>query len=238
MDHASEAGRFAVFFTTWIVLGIGCFLFFYVNRDARKKKKAFPYVLIGTGLLFIFFVLWVSKGGFLPVLPVVIPAVGLIMFLNYKGTDFCENCGRTLFNQNPFSKANFCKHCGKDLTIEKPIEPYTRCNGLQPRLNLAFGANKFPVATNSNPRKMRCYACGSERTVEGVKAVDLADNDRRAEMRLEICERPGAKLLRAVHEAKVMVTVCADCGNVMFTISKDDAERFSQVRTIQPEAKA
>lgn len=57
-------------------------------------------------------------------------------------------------------------------------------------------------------------------------------------MRLEICECPDAKIVKAVHEAKVMAAVCAVCGNVRLQISRDDAESFYQVRTVQQSAKA
>ena len=115
MNDYNEGGRFAVFFATWIVLAIVMFCIFFLNKDAKKKKKYFPYILVSVAALFVFFVIWISNGAFTPMLPIIIPFIGLIMFLNYRGTDFCESCGRTQFNQNPFIKAKFCKHCGNEL---------------------------------------------------------------------------------------------------------------------------
>ena len=132
MNQESGDLRFAIFFATWIILGISSFLFFHFYRDSKKKKKALPFVLGGTGVLFVFFVVWVSHGGFTPLLPIVIPVVGLIMYLNYRGTDFCESCGRTLFNQNPFSIAKFCKHCGSELNNENQVEQVASRNPDKP----------------------------------------------------------------------------------------------------------
>jgi hypothetical protein len=44
-----------------------------------------------------------------------IPAVALMTFLNLRNTKFCDACGKTLINQNPFSPPAFCSKCGAAL---------------------------------------------------------------------------------------------------------------------------
>ncbi len=80
---------------------------------------------------------------------------------------------------------------------------------------------------------MKCVQCNSTRIIENVRAVDFGDLDRRKDLTIEIAEKPEARVFKGMHEAKVTASVCADCGFVMHSVSKEDAERFFQVQEIQ-----
>jgi rRNA maturation endonuclease Nob1 len=45
----------------------------------------------------------------------IIPFVALITFINLRVMKFCNACGRTVMNQNPFSPPKFCSKCGAAL---------------------------------------------------------------------------------------------------------------------------
>src|SRR5712692_8386308 len=102
--------RFAVFFAAWIVLAISGVLFYYVYDNVEVKRKAHPWLMCFLAALFVFFVLWISEQT--AVLVLVIPAAGLITFLNIRNTKFCRKCGAVLYNHNWFTQMNYCSRCG------------------------------------------------------------------------------------------------------------------------------
>lgn len=123
-SHTGMGGKgpvFFAFFVVWAILGISSFLFFHLNRDAKTKKKIFPFFVIGVGIIFSTFVAWSSDWAPF-VLFFFIPAVGLITFLNLRTTKFCESCGRTLYKQSLLDPPRFCPHCGNQLEAG-PKEP-------------------------------------------------------------------------------------------------------------------
>ena len=108
------------FVGTWIVLAIVGFFLFYFGKDAAFKRKWFPRYIVLVGVLFVFFVATqsvVSSGslGSLGILVVIVPAVYLISYMNIRTTKFCNKCGTTLINMNPFSPMKFCSKCGAGL---------------------------------------------------------------------------------------------------------------------------
>jgi hypothetical protein len=104
---------FPIFFGTWVVLGVIGFVIFSLGKDAKLKRKLWPPFVIGTALLFAFFV---SLMGF-PAFTFIFmgPMLVLIVYLQLKNTKFCDNCGKTIMNQNFFSKPKYCFKCGEKL---------------------------------------------------------------------------------------------------------------------------
>jgi hypothetical protein len=113
MNRPGDGVLVPAFFVLWAVLGVGSALFFWLNRDAALKRKVFPPLMIGAGVIFIGFI-WLT-GAPTQFLFIAIPAVVLISFLNIRGMKFCDSCGRTIHSQNPFSPAEFCSKCGAKL---------------------------------------------------------------------------------------------------------------------------
>jgi hypothetical protein len=104
---------FAVFFGVWILLGVSGFLLFYAGRDAAFKRQFFPLYLGVAAVVFIGFT--AGMGAPLSVLAIMIPFVAFVMLLNYRGTRFCDSCGRTLIDRAVFSRPKFCPQCGAAL---------------------------------------------------------------------------------------------------------------------------
>jgi len=69
---------------------------------------------------FLAIVVWFTGSGAL--LPVTIPAVALITFLNLRSTRFCDGCGRTVYTQNLLKPARYCPHCGALLDPQRQGE--------------------------------------------------------------------------------------------------------------------
>ena len=111
---ASKESAFLVFFVFWALLGLSSFLFFHFNRDAKLKKRVFPFFVVGVGVIFGTFAAY-TTGWHPAVLMVMLPLVGLITFLNLRTTKFCDSCGRTLYRQSLFGPSKFCPHCGSEL---------------------------------------------------------------------------------------------------------------------------
>jgi len=109
-----KSGLFAVFLVFWAALAIGSFLFFQFSRDAKLKRRVWPVLIIGSGVIFGSFVLYMTRGD-TRILYIMIPAIILISFLNLRRTRFCDSCGRSLHWQPVFSRPQFCPHCGAQL---------------------------------------------------------------------------------------------------------------------------
>ena len=107
---------FPIFFIFWIALGVAGSILFYFNKNVHFKKKYFRWYVILAGVLF---TLFVGIGeSWQVVLFFILPSVSLITFLNIKNTTFCDNCGRTIFNNAWFSKAEYCAKCGAKLKVD------------------------------------------------------------------------------------------------------------------------
>jgi hypothetical protein len=104
---------FPFFFAVWILLGVSGFILFYVKRDAAFKHKYFPWYVCLAGALFLGFV--AASGAPFTILAFMAPFIALITFLNLRGTQFCDACGRTIIQQMPFSRPEFCSKCGASL---------------------------------------------------------------------------------------------------------------------------
>ena len=104
---------FPFFFAFWALLAIAGFLLFYVSNNAAFKRRYFPWFAGSTGLLFVGGA--AAMGMPVVMLAIMLPFVALITYLNIRGTQFCEACGKTLLQQMPFSRAEFCSRCGAPL---------------------------------------------------------------------------------------------------------------------------
>jgi len=104
---------FPIFFGTWVVLGIASIFMFFVNKNAAQKRKVWPPFVIGVGVLFAFFIY--LMGFPVEVFAIFGPAIFIITILNLRTVVFCDSCGKTIMNQNPFSKPEYCQKCGSKL---------------------------------------------------------------------------------------------------------------------------
>jgi hypothetical protein len=108
----TPAAVLPVFAVVWAAFAIGGFLFFARNRDAARKRRYFPRLAIGAGVVFALVIAFIVPW---PALFLFIPFIGVIVWLNIRMTRFCDACGRTLINQAWWSKMLFCPYCGEKL---------------------------------------------------------------------------------------------------------------------------
>src|ERR671939_1982377 len=104
---------FPFLIVAWIVLCVGGFFLFYINRNAQFKRKYFPWYAIIAGSLFLSMALEMGN----PLLSLVVmgPITAIITFINIKTTKCCANCGGTIVNQMRFTKSEYCPKCGGKL---------------------------------------------------------------------------------------------------------------------------
>lgn len=104
---------FPVFFFVWAALAVGGFLFFTLNKDVARKRRLFPRLVIGAGVLFALVIAFMAPW---PAALLFIPFIGVISWLNIRMTRFCGGCGKILINHQWWSRMNFCPYCGAKLT--------------------------------------------------------------------------------------------------------------------------
>ncbi len=102
-----------VFLGIWGVLGIGNAAFFLGSKNAKLKKRLFPWAMAFFAAVFALFLLLVSGGQ--PEFLVALPMLALIVWGNVRATKFCESCGATIVNILWFMKMSHCSRCGADL---------------------------------------------------------------------------------------------------------------------------
>jgi len=117
----------ACFFGTWIVLGIGGTVVFFVRKDVAFKRKWWPWYVILAGGLFVLFataiaVLETRSLKALALLIVMVPFVALTSYLNLRFIKFCDGCGATAYDMNWFAPMRFCPKCGTEFGA-KPVVP-------------------------------------------------------------------------------------------------------------------
>lgn len=104
----------SIFFGTWIVLAIGSIAFAKL-ASPELKRKMWPVLAIGVGLIFLVFVclLTGARGFYFAIIP-----VALIMYLNVKAVKICPKCGT--INRSPyiFPVPKYCVKCGTALNAE------------------------------------------------------------------------------------------------------------------------
>ena len=77
---------------------------------------------------------------------------------------------------------------------------------------------------------MKCIQCQSDRLVLDAKAVDYIDLAMKKPLKLELDSNPDAWVFKGTKAGELNATVCADCGFVMFSMARHDAERLYSVQ--------
>lgn len=113
MSHGNADQLLFIFLGVWIVLGMASAAFFFFSKDASLKRKVWPPVAIGVGVLCLGFVWLVGFPA--EAMYVAVPIVALLTFLNLRGTRFCDSCGKTLMSPNPLFRRESCPRCGSKL---------------------------------------------------------------------------------------------------------------------------
>lgn len=107
MNRETAFGYFEVL---WISIGVASVLYLVLSRNAAQKRAVFPWIVVGSGLLFALFALWHMGDASAALL--VVPGVLLITWLNIRNTHFCASCGRTVYDRWLFSRMIGCPRCG------------------------------------------------------------------------------------------------------------------------------
>jgi ribosomal protein S27AE len=107
---AGTPNSFLVFMVCWIAMGIASWIF-YSKASYQTKKSLHPFLTVAYGVVFLGFAEWLMQGK-LPLFFVV--AVIVIMFLIYRLTRFCPQCGATIYSLG-LQRSNFCPKCGAAL---------------------------------------------------------------------------------------------------------------------------
>jgi hypothetical protein len=106
-----------VFMIAWIALGIGGWIWISTRSSAAKKRLWQRRFAIGTGVVFGAFLTVTLLIGHQPfTLLIALPFLVLIMWLNIRFTDYCDNCNRMVYNQFWWRRIRFCPHCGASLS--------------------------------------------------------------------------------------------------------------------------
>jgi hypothetical protein len=103
------------FMIVWVILALISFLFFQFNRNAAVKRAVRLPLIVVVGIVFAAF-LYYQVGHQQPqILYIAVPAIILISFLNIRMVRFCDSCGKTIYQQLPFSRPRYCPYCGAKL---------------------------------------------------------------------------------------------------------------------------
>jgi hypothetical protein len=102
---------FAVFLAVWIAL-LAAVSLFYWKGSLAAKRRFHPYVVVGGALIFLGFVTVIMPAS---TFVVIVPAVALVSFLNYKMTKFCNTCGATVIQRPPWTASPTCLKCGGEV---------------------------------------------------------------------------------------------------------------------------
>lgn len=104
---------FVVFMICWIAIAIASWIF-YAKASYETKKSAHPFLIAAFGLIFLGFTEWLTQRK-VPLL--FVAAIIVIMYLNYRNTLFCKQCGATVYSRG-FARPKFCPKCGAPLQQE------------------------------------------------------------------------------------------------------------------------
>ena len=77
---------------------------------------------------------------------------------------------------------------------------------------------------------MKCLQCQSERLVHDAKAVDYFDMAMKRPLKLELDSNPDAWLFKGTQAGELNASICSDCGFVMFSMAKEDAEKLYRIQ--------
>jgi hypothetical protein len=99
---------FTIFMAVWVLL-LAAVSLFYWQGSLATKRRFHPYVVAAGALVFLGFVTVIMPSS---TFVVIVPAVALVSFLNYKMTKFCDVCGVTVIQRPPWSEPPTCTKCG------------------------------------------------------------------------------------------------------------------------------
>lgn len=87
----------------WCVLVIPNAVFYFLNKDARFKRKIHPWWMSGIGFVMMATTFWLERERMTPAYAVLIVLINIAFSLYYiKAIFFCDSCGTTLFRLYPF----------------------------------------------------------------------------------------------------------------------------------------
>jgi hypothetical protein len=96
----------------WCVLVVPNAVFYFVNKDAKLKRKIHGWWMWGIGLVMIVSSLWLGRAQMnLLYLFVIIAINAAFSFYYTKAIVFCDTCGKTIFRIYPFQKTVNCSGC-------------------------------------------------------------------------------------------------------------------------------
>jgi hypothetical protein len=122
--HKHEFGLIpAVFFGTWVVLGLVMLFLFLVSKNGRRKRRLFLPFIVLISVLFVGFATLMARSWLVVVL--LAPVTALIALGNWYTTQFCLHCGATSIQRQllPFARAHACKRCGKPFDSDPDRSP-------------------------------------------------------------------------------------------------------------------
>lgn len=99
----------------WTVFSSGGYYLFIMNRDVAFKKKYYAWFYVFIAIVFLVSGFYVVPPSSTMGLVLTIPVVIFITALNIAFTQFCEQCGETVFNKSLFTSVEYCPHCGERL---------------------------------------------------------------------------------------------------------------------------
>jgi hypothetical protein len=114
---ATPPASVVVFMVLWTALAAGSAAFLRLSRNARLKRRVFPWIMVATGALFVVAIATTTGSTRRPALLLLFAVTAVAVFgLNIRTTRFCGACGRTVFNQPLLTtKASHCPYCGAKL---------------------------------------------------------------------------------------------------------------------------
>ena len=77
---------------------------------------------------------------------------------------------------------------------------------------------------------MKCLQCESDDIIRNVRVVDRGDHHAKYNLSLEVYANPKAWVFKDTKTGHVRANVCADCGFVMMTVSKADAQKLKRAK--------
>jgi hypothetical protein len=105
----------------WCALVVPNAVFYFVNKDAKLKRKIHPWWMWGIGVTMMVASVWLGRAQMnLPIFLFIIAINAAFSFYYTKAIVFCDTCGKTMFRLYPFQKTAHCSRCAiKDSKEEK-----------------------------------------------------------------------------------------------------------------------
>jgi len=118
MSETGSQGFSGVFIMAFIALGVGNVALLFLSKNARVKRRVFPWIMLLSGAVFLVPVFEMMANSQQP--PVFriffVLIVGVVCFLNIRMTKFCDSCGATILNSGGwFTTIRYCSRCGAKL---------------------------------------------------------------------------------------------------------------------------